>query len=181
MRQALFLALGMLGCATAPAPAQDATGAAPGTPSGASVTLEKSADSGTVDRVGAADGALTPDGTNDLAFVAQAEGPVAALFLVAVDDAGKPSGEFQADTLVGSAESPVELGAKPGSGTAGLGVFEGAQVLNGKNGELQPIGAGAHQFTLYIAPSAGVTAGTRLRVYLQRPDKSIVAGNTVTN
>lgn len=147
----------------------------------APITLEKSPDSGTVDRVGTSDGALAPDGTNDLAFVTRTDGPVSALFLVAVDADGKPAGTFQADTLVGAAESPAELGARPGNGTAGLGVFEDAKLLNGSDGNLQPVGAGAHSFTLYLAPSSALSAGTRLRVYVQRPDKTLVAGAIVAN
>jgi hypothetical protein len=153
----------------------------PATAAPASITLEKSPESGAVDRVGTNDGALAPDGTNDLVFVARADGPVSALFLVAVDADGKPAGTFQADTLIGTAESPAELGARPGNGTAGLGVFENAQVLNGTDGNLQPVGAGAHHFTLYLAPSPALAAGTRLRVYLQRPDKTLLAGAIVTN
>jgi hypothetical protein len=147
----------------------------------ASISLEKSPDSGNVDRVGTNDGALAPDGTNDLAFVARTDGPVSALFLVAVDAEGKPAGTFQADTLVGAAESPAELGAKPGNGTAGLGVFEDGKLLNGPDGNLQAVGAGTHSLTLYLAPSPLLTTGTRLRVYVQRPDKTLLAGDIVAN
>jgi hypothetical protein len=179
MRTACFLlVLGMVGCAGSPTPAVEGGVVAP--PSG-SATLEKSPDSGQVDRVGPSDGALTPDGTNDLGFVARIDGPVAALFLVAVDDAGKPTGTFQADTLIGESESPAELGTKSGSGTTGLGVFEGEKALNRKDGALDAIAAGPHQLTLYVAPSGGLATGTKLRVYLQRPDKSLVAGGTVAN
>ncbi len=183
MQALVFLAAcGLVACAgpqpaariSADEPVKAATAVAP-------ITLEKAAESGNVDRVGANDGALTPDGTNDLAFVARTDGPVSALFLVAVDADGKPAGTFQADTLIGAAESPPELGAKPGSGTAGLGVLEGTQMLNGPDGKLQPVGAGAHSFTLYLAPTPALTAGTRLRVYLQRPDGTLVAGDTVMN
>jgi hypothetical protein len=168
----------MVGCAASPPPVPETATpvAEPATP-----TLEKSADSGQVDRIGASDGALAPDGTNDLGFVATADGPIAALFLVAVDDSGKPSGAFQADTLVGEAPSPAELGTKPGNGTAGLGVVEGGKVLNAKDGSLQELAAGPHSLTLYIAPSPATPAGSKLRLYVLRPDKSVVAGSTVTN
>lgn len=144
-------------------------------------TLEKSPDSGQVDRVGAADGSLGPDGTNDLSFVSETEGPVAAMFLVSVDRGGAPTGQYQADTLVGQVESPRELGAKPGSGTAGLGVVEGDKVLNASDGSLPEVGPGKHRFLLYIAPSPSLQPGTRLRVYVQRPDKSLFAGASVMN
>lgn len=145
------------------------------------ITLQKSADSGQVDRVGPRDGALAPDGTNDLGFVSELQGPISALFLVAVDDAGKPSGAFQADTLIGDSASPEELGAKPGNGTSGLGVFEADKPLNTKEGALDAIGAGPHRLTLYIAPSAALAAGSKLRVYALRADNSLVAGETITN
>lgn len=185
MRAPIWVAfLVVSGCASAPAsPPGTVKQPAPPVAENATsaVTLEKAAESGTVDRIGPSDGALTPDGTNDLAFIARAEGPVSALFLVAVDADGKPSGTFQADTLVGSSESPSELGAKPGNGTAGLGVFEGSQVLNAQDGTLQGVGPGPHVFTLYVAPSPAITAGTRLRVYVQRPDKTLVASAATTN
>lgn len=176
MRAACFLVVvGMAGCAGSP-PASDALAQGELAP-----TLEKSSDSGQVDRVGPSDGALGPDGTNDLGFVTQADGPLSAIFLVSVDETGKPTGTFQADTLVGTAESPQELGAKPGNGTSGLGVMEGEKLLNAKDGALEAVGAGPHRFTLYTAPSPAVTSGTKLRVYVQRPDKSVVGGGMVTN
>jgi hypothetical protein len=178
MRNAWFmLTLTLTGCGAGPTSPPEVAQAPPAP----ALTLEKSADSGKVDRVGASDGALTPDGTNDLGFVTQTEGPIAAVFLVAVDETGKPSGAFQADTLVGAAESPPELGAKPGNGTAGLGVLEGDKVLNANDGSLQELGPGPHQLTLYVAPAAALTAGSKLRVYVLRPDKSVVAGSSVTN
>ncbi len=100
---------------------------------------------------------------------------------MSVDDGGTPTGAFQADTLVGSAESPPELGVKPGSGTSGIGVLEGDKLLNAKDGSLPELGPGPHRLTLYVAPSPAIAAGTKLRLYLQRPDKSLVAGATVTN
>jgi hypothetical protein len=174
-----------LGCAASPPPGPADAQTAPSTPAASAAmptapTLEKSADSGQVDHVGPSDGA-GPDGTNDLGFVTTVEGPLAAIFIVGVDDAGKPTGTFQADTLVGATESPPELGAKPGSGTSGLGVLEATKVLNAKDGSLQAVGPGPHQLQLYVAPSPTITAGTKLRVYVQRPDKSVVAGATITN
>ena len=43
---------------------------------------------------------------------------------------------------VGQAESPKELGAKPGSGTSGLGVVEGEKMLNAADGSLGELGPG---------------------------------------
>lgn len=179
----LVVVVGLIGCAGSQPRVQDVATAMPSTPpaEASALTIEKSADSGTVDKVGASDGALAPDGINDLVFFAKAEGPVSALFLVGVDESGKPSGTFQADTLIGDAESPAELGAKPGNGTSGLGMFEGDKVLNAKDGTLQDVGAGPHSLMIYVAASPAAPTGTRLRVYAQRPDKTLIAGNTVTN
>jgi hypothetical protein len=143
-------------------------------------SLERAPDSGQVDRVGSSDGALQPDGTNDLGFVARIEGPVVAAFLVTVDDKGTPDGKFQADTLVDQNESPKELGAKQGNKTAGLGVVEDGKVLNAPNGSLPELAAGTHRLGLYISPAPEIQAGTRLRVYTQKPGRELVAWGTVT-
>ncbi len=131
--------------------------------------------------MGPTDGALTPDGRNDLGFAIQTEGPIAALFLVAVDETGKPNGTYQADTLIGQAESPRELGTSTGGSTAGLGVFDGDKPLNTDQGALEGMADGPHRLLLYVSPSSALTSGTKVRVYLQRPDNTLVAGATVTN
>ena len=156
----------------APAAAPTATNAA---------TLEKSPDSGQVDRVGPGDGALKPDGVKDLAFVTQVEGPIAALFLVSVDEQGKPTGQFHADTLTGQDEGPRLLGSKLGGATGGIGVFEGDKLLNNPDGALSEMSAGRRRLTLYVAPAPSVQSGTRLRVYVLRPDRTVAAGATLTN
>ena len=167
----ILLAAMTLGCMGAKAPVLAAD--AP--------SLEKAADSGKVDKIGSQDGELAPDGTNDLSFSVKAIGPIAAIFLVTVDASGTPTGEYQADTLIGNAEGPKELGAKPGMVTRGLAVFEADKLLNAPDGSLAAIGAGAHTLTLYCAPADVLKAGTRLRIYVQRPDQSLVAGALVTN
>ena len=111
------------------------------------------------DRRRPSDGALSPDGTNDLGFIAEVDAPIAALFLVGVDDSGKPTGTFQADTLVGQSEGPAELGAKPGGGTSGLGVFEADKALSSTDGTLGAVATGPHHFTLYVAPSGHCLIG----------------------
>src|SRR5471030_2971772 len=80
----------------------------PATPAApvANIKITKAPDSGKVDRVGAADGALKPDGINDHSFAVEADGPIKAIFLVAVDEAGTSNGRYQADTLVGDEEVP---------------------------------------------------------------------------
>ena len=144
-------------------------------------TLEKSPDSGQVDRVGPDDGALRPDGVKDLSFVTQVEGPIAAVFLASVDEQGAPTGHYLADTLVGDQAGPKELAGRPGGTTSGIGVFENDKMLNGPDGSLAGLGAGAHRLTLYVAATATLKPGTKLRVYLQRPDKTLIGGATLTN
>lgn len=148
---------------------------------GAAATLERSPDSGQVDHVGAADGALAPDGINDLAFTSEVDGPLTALFLVTVDDQGKPTGQFHADTLVGQDEGPRLLGSKLGGQTSGIGVFDGGRLLNGADGALPQLGAAHRRLTLYVAPSPAVRSGTKLRVYVLRPDRTVAAGSILTN
>ena len=48
----------------------------------APLVFERGTDSGKVDKVGFKDGALTPDGVNDLAFRLALDGPIQALFIV---------------------------------------------------------------------------------------------------
>ncbi len=170
----MVVAVGLCACGGSKAPAN-----AP-LPAGAP-TLEKSKDSGKVDKIGTQDGELSPDGTNDLGFVTKVDGPVAAVFLVLVDGSDAPTGGYQADTLVGNAESPKELGGKAGMVTAGLGVFEGDKLLNATDGSLPALAAGPHTLTLYVTPLPMLTPGTRLRVYVLRPDKSLLGGQTITN
>lgn len=171
----------LTGCAGEGASAPPAAAAPASVAITSALTLERSPDSGQVDRVGADDGSLHPDGVKDLAFVAQVDGPVNAVFLVSVDDQGKATGQYQADTLVGDQPSPPDLGSRTGGTTSGIGVVEGGKLLNAKDGSLAPLGAGAHRLTLYVAESATLKPGTKLRVYFQRPDHTLVAGGTLTN
>src|SRR4051812_40268627 len=106
---AAVLLLGACGGEAATPPAAPAAIAATNV-----ATLEKSSDSGQVDRVGPDDGALRPDGVKDIAFVTRVDGPILALFLVSVDEHGAPTGRYQADTLVGDRAGPRELGSRAG-------------------------------------------------------------------
>ena len=176
----LAAALVLAACGGEAVPASPASpGAAPRLTS--AMTLERSPDSGQVDRVGADDGALHADGVKDLSFVTQVDGPIAAVFLVSVDEQGRPTGQYQADTLVGDELGPPELGGKPGSGTSGIGVAEGDKLLNTKDGSLGVLAAGAHRLTLYVAESATLKSARKLRIYVQRADRSVVAGGMLAN
>ena len=178
--------LGAVGAAFALASVVACGGAAsPGGPTAPSAsgaaTLERSPESGQVDRVGPGDGALAPDGVMDLAFTSDIDGPISALFLVTVDDQGKPTGQFHADTLTGQDEGPRLLGSKLGGQTGGIGVFDGGTMLNSKDGALPQLGAAHRRLTLYLAPSAAVQSGTKLRVYVLRPGGTVAAGAILTN
>jgi hypothetical protein len=139
-------------------------------------TLSQSPDSGKVDRVGPDDGALKPDGTNDVSFVVEVDGPIKAVFLVSVGEDDSPTGRFQADTLVGDEGAPLELGGKAGGRTFGLAVAEGDKIVNRADGSLPPLGPGAHHLVLYVSPSPQLEAVKKLRVYLVRPDDTVLAG-----
>ena len=117
----------------------------------------------------------------DLAFTSEIEGPISALFLVTVDDQGKPTGQFHADTLTGQDEGPRLLGSKLGGQTGGIGVFEGGKMLNSKDGALPQLGAAHRRLTLYVASSAAVQSGTKLRVYVLRPGGTVAAGSILSN
>lgn len=150
-------------------------------PSVTAATLDRARDSEQVDRVGPEDGALRPDGVRDFSFTTRVDGPVGALFLVSVDEHRVPDGKFQADTLVGDAPSPPELGKKAGKVTSGLAVFEGDRMLNAADGSLPSLSAGPHTLSLYVAPNAALGASTRLRIYVLRPDKSLAPGATLAS
>ena len=173
---AAFALASAVACGGAASPAGSAAPSA-----GGAATLERSPESGQVDHVGPADGALAPDGIKDLAFTSEVDGPVSALFLVSVDDQGKPTGQFHADTLTGQDEGPRLLGSKLGGQTGGIGVFDGGKMLNSADGALPQLGAAHRRLTLYVAPSASVQSGTKLRVYVLRPDHSVAAGAILTN
>jgi len=170
----------LLGCAGDKAQSGGpSTGAKPGVAQGnAKVTsLQVSPESLKVDKVGMRDGALHPDGSLDLAFVADVEGPVDALFLVATDEKGVTSGLFRANTLVGAEEAPEELGGtlELGRMTSGIGVVEDGKWLNRENGSVV-LAPGRHHLTLYIANTGALHAGVFLRLIGRTPNGSLVKG-----
>ena len=144
------------------------------------ITLEKAPDSGQVDKVGEKDGALKPDGVNDLAFALSTDGPIKAILLVAVDGTGRSSGRYQADTLIGDQEVPKEVAIRWGANTAGLGVAERGALVNTPDGAIPALPDGPHSLVLYIAQAKVLTPGTRLRAFVLRPDGTVDAGATVT-
>lgn len=175
-----FVAVAVAGCGGGGAETAKPVNA-PAIDTTAVVTLGKAPDSGQVDRIGAADGALAPDGVKDLSFVVEVDGAIESFFLLAVDESGKANGAYQADTLVGEAEVPKDISIKWGKGTAGLGVAEGDKLLNAPDGSVAPIGPGHHKLVFYVSASSAITPGTRLRAFMLRPDKAIVASNILTH
>lgn len=167
---------------TAPAPVATVPPATPPAAEAKILAFERSKESGKVDKVGKADGALKPDGEKDAVFTLKVSGPIDALFLASVDKKGDSLGEFQADSLVGSQVQPNELAvAKAGKLTLGLAAFEGDKLLNAADGSLTgAIGAGEHTLTVYVANVPNLKPGKALRVWAQMPDHTVVAGPTLT-
>lgn len=171
-----FVVAFLIGCGGAPAESTPP----PATPAPfKAITLEKAPDSGQVDKVGETDGALKSDGVNDLAFALSTDGPVKAIFLVAVDANGRSNGRYQADTLIGDEEVPKDVAIKWGANTAGLGVSEHGNLVNTPDGSIPALPPGPHSIVLYIAPAKVLTPGTRLRVFVQRTDGTVDAGATI--
>lgn len=141
------------------------------------LSFARGADTGKVDKVGMADGSLKPDGQKDASFAIKLTGPVDAFFIAPVDKTGEPTGDFQADTLVGKETMPNELAKHMHGGkTLGIAVYEGDKLLNGADGSLRgKIGAGEHTLTLYIVNAPSIKPGKAVRVYAQMPDGTLVA------
>jgi hypothetical protein len=137
------------------------------------LSLAWSPDSRKVDKVGGTDGALSPDGTKDVVCIADVEGPATALFIAAVTSKGEPTGDFQADTLVGGQALPIELSLAGAAGkeSAGLVAFEGDKLLNAPDGSLRALSPGPHKLTIYMNDHAAIKDGIRL--FVQRADGSL--------
>ncbi len=81
--------------------------------------LAWSPDSRKVDKVGSGDGASSPDGQKDVVVAADVEGPAKALYVASVTSKGEPTGDYQADTLVGEEQPPPgAASARPAAATA---------------------------------------------------------------
>ncbi|MFO0670369.1 MAG: hypothetical protein U0235_12205 [Polyangiaceae bacterium] len=141
-------------------------------------TFKQSTESMKVDKVGGSDGALKPDSSPDLAFEAEVEGPIKAVFLISTDAKGMPTGEYQADSIVGLNELPKDfpIAVRAGMLTAGVGVWEGAKMLSRPDGSLEPIGPGAHKLSLYVASTGVLAPGSHVRLIVLRADNTISEG-----
>jgi hypothetical protein len=141
-------------------------------------SFERSTESLKIDKVGVADGALTPDGQKDVVLTLKLTGPFESVYVASVDaKTGATTGEFQADTLTGTVIQPNEFAAmRSGARTVGVGVFEGDKLLNNPDGSLPPIAGGAHTLTLVLANSASLKVGKPIAVFIQTTDHQVVKG-----
>lgn len=111
------------------------------------------AKSGQIDKVGAKDGAFTPDGVKDVIFDVELDGPATAIAVQSVDEKGEPNGAFAADTYVGTQPIPPEVAStlKPGKATAGVAIYENDKIVNKKDGSIAPLAAGTHKLSIHIS------------------------------
>lgn len=152
-------------------PTTSTTSAGPAPTPGTNIAW--SPDNRKVDKIGKEDGAMKPDGQPDAVITADVQGPAKALFIASVTGKGEPTGDYQADTLVGAEEPPVELSLAGANGkeTSGLVAFENGKPLNAADGSLRDLGAGPHKLALHFMDHKSLKDGIRL--WMQRPDGSL--------
>jgi len=140
------------------------------------------ADSLRVDKIGLRDGALRPDGLLDLAFRADVQGPIDALFVTTVNEKGEPTNTFRAYTLVGNQEPPEELRGvvERGSSALALGVEEGGRLINQESGALGTLSPDRHSLKLYVANAGNLREGTRLVLFATAPGGAVVRSQPFT-
>jgi hypothetical protein len=172
--------------ATAPASSGSAMASASAAPfeapkppamKGTIASLTRSPPSGKVDKIGEKDGNFKPDGVKDAVFDVEYSGEATAFFLMTTDATGALTSEFDADTIVGDQKIPAELQPifNAGKNTAGLAVYEGDKLLNGKDGGLAaPLAAGTHKLSLHV--SSKNLPKSAFTVYALLPDGNLVKG-----
>jgi len=146
----------------------------PAAAKGTITAFAHAATSGTVDKVGEKDGAFKPDGVKDTVYDLEYEGAATAIFVMTCDKQGELTSEFDSDTLVGDQTIPKEIAGilNAGKTTAGLVVYEGDKLMNGKDGSLAPLAEGKHKLVLHISKKDIPKAPVRAFVLL--PDGSLV-------
>lgn len=171
----------VMSASAAPVASASAAPTPPPAPKATFGSASKSANSGKVDKVGSGDGAFKGDGVKDIVVDADYDGAATAFLLVTTDAQGTPNGEFTADTFVGTQSLPAEVGANMNQGkyTAGLAVYEGDKLLNGKDGALAALAEGKHKLSFYVSSKDAPTSGS-YKVIALLPDKSTVAGPVVS-
>jgi hypothetical protein len=142
------------------------------------LSLTLSRENLSVDKVSMRDGRFVPDGSMDLAFEADLEGPATALYLVSCTEKGEPLQGYRADTIVGHEEIPPELGSVIDVGrlTVGIGVLENGKFINDDGGTLSSLPEGKHHVTLYTPNPGTLRPGTWVRLYARTPSGRLVAG-----
>lgn len=185
--------LWLVACGGGRGMAREPTAAASGTPdaraelarestplakmSGTIKHFEKGKDHLRVDKVGAKDGELEPDGVPDAVFEVDIDGPADAVFLISTDERGESNGELAADTLAGKDPLPAEvagLGAL-GKHTAGIGVIEKGKLLSATDGHLPPLAPGPHALALHLSTRDLPKQGA-FRVFVRFTDGTLVKG-----
>jgi len=168
-------------CGGQTAPVATTTAHAPPRSSGTGKILSFAVaqDSLRADKVGLRDGSLKPDGSVDLDFTVQLEGPIDSLFIISCDEQGAPYGGFRANTLIGNQESPPELGGalELGRLSTGIGVEENGKFINLQNGSM-PVLYDRHDLNLYV-PNTNALRDGFIRVYGRQPDGTLVKGPIV--
>lgn len=164
-----------------PADTSTASGTSGVLPETKIVAFKRAADFGKADKMGMKDGELKADGKPDASFEVEIDGAAAAFFVYASDAAGEPTGQFQADSLVGTQSMPNELAKKiAGKNTSGLVVYEGDKRITSDDGSLKEISGGAHKLTVYVPNSPALAPGKAVRLLLQMPDKTVVSSAVLT-
>ena len=161
----------------APAASSAAIVTPPPKPKGTVRAFTRSATTGTVDKVGEKDGSYKPDGVKDVVFDLDYEGAATAIFVMTTDGEGSLTSEFDADSLVGDQTIPTEIAGMLNTGktTAGLAIYEGDKLLNGKDGGLAaPLADGPHKLSLYI--SSKNYPKSPVKVFVLLPDGTLVKG-----
>lgn len=170
------LALGVAFVACEPAPAKDLT-----TVPGVAKTPAKiesfslAPESLHVDKIGMRDGALKPDGSLDIVFLARISGPAKSIFISMANEACDPVGGFRASTATGNEPAPAELGGalELGRMSGGIAVEEGGRFLNGDNGSIA-LTAGTHDVKLYVSNLGTLRDGVTVCAYAVGGDGSLV-------
>ena len=169
------LAIGVLLAGCDPVPLKDPT--APGvakTPAKIEA-FSLAAESLHVDKIGMRDGALKPDGSLDIVFIARISGPTKSLFISTATEACDPLGGFRASTSTGNEPAPPELGGalELGRMSGGIAVEEGGRFLNGDNGSIV-LSPGPHDVKLYVSNLGTLRDGSIVCAYAVSADGSLV-------
>jgi hypothetical protein len=169
------LAVGMAFVACEPAPAKNPTGPGVATPNARIESFSLAPESLHVDKIGMRDGALKPDGSLDIVFLARISGPTKSIFISMANEACDPVGGFRASTATGNEPAPAELGGalELGRMSGGIAVEEGGRFLNGDNGSIA-LTAGTHDVKLYVSNLGTLRDGVTVCAYALGADGSLV-------